>query len=133
MNKDNIQKDKILDKETIEKIKQELLEKKKQILMEMKSISGDSGEVKKHKVKFPDFGNKNDESAQEIDQYSTNLATEKVLESTLRDIESALQRIEKGNYGICKYCKKEIGKKRMLARPVASACVECKTKLQSGA
>ena len=96
MSKDNTQKDKILDKETTEKIKQELLEKKKQILVEMKSISGDGGETKKHKVKFPDFGNKNDESAQEIDQYSTNLATEKVLENSLRDINNALVRIEKG-------------------------------------
>jgi DnaK suppressor protein len=59
------------------------------------------------------------------------LATEKVLEHSLRDIENALKRIEEGNYGICKYCKKPIGKKRMQVRPVASACVECKTKLQN--
>ena len=76
-------------------------------------------------------GDKIDENAQEISEYTTNLATEKILESTLRDIEAALERIEKGTYGICKYCGQEIGKERMLARPVASACVECKTRLQS--
>jgi DnaK suppressor protein len=124
--------DNILDKDTVDNIKKELLLKKDQILEELKSITGNTSNSEKQKAKFPDFGNKNDENAQEIDQYSTNLATENVLGKTLRDINSTLDRIEKGKYGICKYCGKEIGKKRMLARPVASACVECKTKLQNG-
>ena len=89
----------------------------------------DKGE---NKAKFPDIGDKPDENVQEIDEYTTNLATEKVLESTLRDIDNALERIKKGTYGVCKYCGKEIGEKRLLARPVASACVECKNRLQSG-
>jgi len=127
-----IKNDNILDKETIVRIKKQLLAEKEQVLDEIKSITGNGESEKKQTIKFPDFGNKNDENAQEIDQYSTNIATEKVLESTLRDIDNALSRIEKGTYGVCKYCGKNIGKKRMLARPVASACVECKTKLQKG-
>ena len=117
-----------LNQKEIDQIKKELLERKKQIKEDVKDITGDEN-VKK--VKFPDFGDKTDENAQEIGEYSTNLATEKVLESAMRDIDNALERIKKGTYGICKYCKKTIGKKRMLARPVASACVECKTKLQN--
>ena len=123
-------KDNKLDKETIEKIRQELETTKKQILAEMNKIAEKNGDTNP-RVKFPDFGNKNDEQAQEIDEYTKNLATEKVLESSLRDVESALKRITAGTYGICKFCKQEIGKKRMLARPVASTCVECKTKLQN--
>ena len=88
----------------------------------------DGGE---RKVKFPEYGDKTDENAQEIGEYTTNLATDKVLESTLRDINAAIDRIEKGTYGICKYCGEHISKKRMMARPVASTCVKCKTKLQS--
>ncbi len=130
--KNNISNDNSLDKDTISNIKKELLLKKEQILEELKRVTGNADNSEKQKAKFPDFGNKNDENAQEIDQYSTNLATEKVLEKTLRDINNTLNRIENGKYGICKYCGKEIGKKRMLARPVASACVECKTKLQNG-
>jgi len=118
-----------LDAETIEKIKTDLLNRKKQIMDEMDQIAGDKNG--NNKVKFPDYGTKSDENAQEIDEYTTNLATEKVLDSSLRDINSALDRIEKGNYGTCKYCKQSIGKKRMLARPVASTCVSCKTKLQN--
>lgn len=131
----DIKKDNILDKDTIEQIKADLLKKKQEILAELNKISGVSGADKEngnnHRVKFPEYGDKADENAQEIDEYSTNLATDKVLESTLRDIENTLDRIEKGSYGICKYCKQPIGKKRMLARPVASTCIECKTKLQN--
>ena len=104
------------------------MKRRGEILAELKSITNGDGN---NNVKFPEYGDKADENAQEIDDYTTNLATDKVLESTLRDIESALDRIAKGTYGICKYCKKPIGKKRMLARPVASTCVECKTKLQN--
>ena len=124
-----------LDKKTLKEIKAELLARKKQILDDLKDITGNNKESENvagsQKVKFPDFGDKSDDNAQEIGEYTTNLATEKVLESSLRDINNALDRIEKGTYGVCKYCGKEIGKKRLQARPVASACVECKTKLQN--
>jgi RNA polymerase-binding protein DksA len=124
--------DQFLTKEEIMKIKAELLERRSQILSDLDEIV-DVDEVGKttQKVKFPEYGDKLDENAQEIDDYTTNLATDKVLESTVRDIDSALKRIEEGTYGVCKYCQKPIAKKRMLARPVASACVECKTKLQN--
>lgn len=119
----------LLDEKTIEKIKKDLLVRKEQLIKDLEDITG--GENGSNKVKFPEYGSKSDENAQEIGDYTTNLATEKVLESALRDIDTSLDRIEKGVYGICKYCNEPIGKKRMLARPVASACVKCKTKLQS--
>jgi DnaK suppressor protein len=115
-----------LDQATIETIKKDLLAQREEVLKDISGVGGGQGAVK-----FPEYGEKLDENAQEIGEYTANLATDKVLESSLRDIEGALKRIEDGTYGICKYCKKDIGKKRMLARPVASACVECKTKLQS--
>lgn len=117
----------VLDKKTIDNIKKELIEREKQVTIELEEISSNGGK----KVKFPEYGSKSDENAQEIDEYTKNVATEKVLESSLKDIRGALKRIDDGTYGSCKYCKNEIGKKRMLARPVASACMDCKTKLQN--
>jgi DnaK suppressor protein len=121
-----------LTKETIEELKKDLLERKKQILEDIKNIGADDiKDGEEHKLKFPEFGDKADENAQEISEYTTNLATEKVLEKTLRDIDNSLKRIKEGTYGVCKYCKEPIGEKRMKARPVASACIDCKNKLQS--
>jgi len=79
---------------------------------------------------FPNMGDKEDENAEEVATYSTNLTLERTLESSLRDVEKALDRIDAGNYGICKYCGKEISEARLRARPASSSCVECKKNLK---
>jgi len=122
----------MIDKKTLAQIGKDLKAQKDKITKELESFTGKSEHDKdEHKTKFPEYGNKSDENAQEISEYSANVVTEKILEGTLRDIETALKRIKDGTYGICKYCKKEINPKRLLARPFASTCVECKKKLQS--
>lgn len=78
---------------------------------------------------FPEIGDKEDESAAEVDTYSTNLTLERTLEAALRDVKGALGRLKAGTYGICKFCKQEIDPKRLLARPVSSTCINCKKKL----
>lgn len=121
-----------IDKKTIEKIKKGLGKRKKQLLRDLKTIAkkrNKSGEDE-YRATFPEYGSKTDENAQEINEYSTNLAQEDVLERTLRDIEKALKMIDEGTYGICKYCKNPINPKRLEARPTASSCISCKTKLQ---
>ncbi len=123
--------DKMIDKETIKSIEKDLLIRKKRIIDDLQDISKrDSHESDNLGAKFPDYGDKPDENAQEISDYTTNMATEKVLEKTLADIDKALDRIAKGSYGICKYCGQPINEKRLLARPIASACIRCKTELQ---
>lgn len=77
-------------------------------------------------AKFPNMGDKEDENAEEVSAFSTNLTLERTLEASLRDTERAIERIKKGTYGICKYCNKQIDEKRLRARPASSSCVECK-------
>ena len=49
----------------------------------------------------------------------------------LLQIEAALKRIAKGEYGVCQVCQKEIGKKRLAALPWTSLCIECQEKSES--
>ncbi|MEY4722914.1 MAG: hypothetical protein RLZZ324_427 [Candidatus Parcubacteria bacterium] len=77
-------------------------------------------------AKFPNMGDKEDENAEEVSTYSTNLTLERTLEGNLRDVEKALERIKKGTYGTCKYCNKPIDEKRLRARPSSSSCIDCK-------
>ncbi|MFA5886817.1 MAG: TraR/DksA C4-type zinc finger protein [Patescibacteria group bacterium] len=120
-----------LDQMTIKEIEKDLLKQKKQILIDLKDSSrSDDHEADDRTAKFPEYGDKPDENAQEISDYSTNLATEKVLEKSLADIEKSLTRIKNGEYGLCKYCGNPIAKKRLLARPTANSCINCKTELQ---
>lgn len=45
-------------------------------------------------------------------------------------IRHALRRIENGEYGACEVCGSEITNKRLLARPVATQCIDCKTEAE---
>jgi DnaK suppressor protein len=42
-------------------------------------------------------------------------------------VKEALERIDTGTYGICESCGKPISEKRLIARPVTTECIECKT------
>ena len=40
----------------------------------------------------------------------------------------AIQRIDDGAFGVCESCGGPISEKRLMARPVTTFCIECKTK-----
>ncbi|MBI4081469.1 MAG: RNA polymerase-binding protein DksA [Candidatus Lambdaproteobacteria bacterium] len=42
-------------------------------------------------------------------------------------VEEALARIDDGSFGICEVCGEEIGEHRLLARPVTTLCINCKS------
>ena len=46
----------------------------------------------------------------------------------IKKIKKALERIEDGTYGVCEECGEDIGPKRLEARPVATLCIECKSR-----
>ncbi len=78
---------------------------------------------------YQDFGDDEDENANEVAAYSNNLPLENELEKELRDVNNALKRIEDGGYGVCKYCDSDIQENRLRARPTAGSCVACKKTL----
>lgn len=120
----------MLSKEFIEKMKEKLLKEKDGLEKRLSGFAQKSKNVKDdYDAKFPEYGDENGENAREVATYSDNLSLEKSLEKALRDVNKSLERIKNRTYGICKYCGKEIGEERLSARPVSSACVECKEKL----
>lgn len=48
----------------------------------------------------------------------------------LRDVADALERIEKGTFGVCEGCDEAIPRKRLEAFPAARYCIKCKSKLE---
>src|SRR3989338_11324597 len=72
-----------------------------------------------YKAVFPQYGDKEEDNATEVAEYSDNLTLERTLESALRDVKKALESIKKGTYGTCKYCKKPIDPRRLIARPTS--------------
>lgn len=48
----------------------------------------------------------------------------------LRAVESALERIEQGSYGVCVNCGSVIGAERLRAQPSAALCIGCQTEAE---
>jgi DnaK suppressor protein len=117
-------------KTDLETIKKSLIAEKTRIEKELGLFVQDRPhETADFDKSFRDMGDEVDDNVHEVEEYVVNKSLEIGLESTLRDIKKSLDRIEKGDYGICKYCDKEIDIKRLTARPTSSSCVSCKKTL----
>ena len=46
-------------------------------------------------------------------------------------VQEALKKIGDGTYGVCESCGESIGVKRLLARPVTSFCINCKSEMEA--
>ncbi|MEK7653591.1 MAG: TraR/DksA C4-type zinc finger protein [Patescibacteria group bacterium] len=120
-----------MNKEHLEEFKTKLEEKKKQTIAQLDEIGHRSGVGKNNfDADFPQYGESLEDSAVEVADYTTNLSLERELEKQLADVEKALYRIEKNEYGVCHFCGQEIEAERLKIRPESSACVECKNKIK---
>ena len=121
-----------MEQKFLDQIKEKLLQEKERLERELDKFSQKVPAAVQDGVEaaFPDYGDKEDENAEEVAAYSANLSLERNLEDARRDVEAALKRLAEGKYGICKYCGQPIAEKRLLARPVSSACIDCKKKFK---
>ncbi len=76
-----------------------------------------------------DAGADEGESAERIAQLGDDLSLEEELNRAVKDVEGALKALEKGEYGMCKYCKQPIDEARLRIRPTSTSCVACKRTL----
>lgn len=72
---------------------------------------------------FSDLG---DQASAEIDRnFMLRLRSRE--QKLLKKIETAIEKIDNGTFGICEVCGQEIDIKRLEVRPVTTMCIECKT------
>jgi RNA polymerase-binding transcription factor DksA len=60
--------------------------------------------------------------ADSIEEYESRTATVKELEKQLKEVREALEKIEKGTYGICEVSGEKIEKERLEVNPSARTC-----------
>ncbi|MDQ3855070.1 MAG: TraR/DksA C4-type zinc finger protein [Chloroflexota bacterium] len=70
------------------------------------------------------YGNHIADDATDTYEAERQLALQRNLETVLRDVNDALQRMDAGTYGICVDCGREIPIERLEARPYAIRCIE---------
>lgn len=78
------------------------------------------------------FG-KREEEATESFELEKRLALEKRIKDQLADVEHALDKFDKGTYGLCDNCGQPIDPERLEALPQASLCLNCKALLTKNA
>lgn len=114
----NIKQKNMITQKDLEKFKNKLEEEKKSIVSKLKRLT-----------KIPEFGSdvdSFDEETDESEEYGNQLAVAQDFKNRMTDIESALIKIEKGKYGICEKCKKEISLELLEVNPESRLCKECK-------
>src|SRR3989344_458783 len=111
----------------MEEFKKLLLEKKQNLEKELSQFATKDPKLKGDwDAKYPRIPEGGLEGAAgEVEEYSTSLPIEHNLELSLRDVDLALQKIEKGTYGKCENCGMDILKERLQALPEAKFCKEC--------
>jgi RNA polymerase-binding transcription factor DksA len=108
-------------------LKEKLEAEKAAVTKELESFAKEDPNMKDNwEAKYPskERGNK-EEEADEASEYENLLSLEQVLELKLKDINSAMEKIEKGTYGACEKCGKEIEQERLLAYPSGKFCMAC--------
>lgn len=63
------------------------------------------------------------DAADQIEELVTNVPLVEELEKRLHEVKDALEKMDKGTYGMCETCKEPIPSKRLVANPAARTCV----------
>jgi RNA polymerase-binding transcription factor DksA len=71
------------------------------------------------------------EQASETLERELDLGVLESVESELRELEAALQRVDSGSYGTCEVCGKPIAQGRLEAKPATRYCVEDQAKVEA--
>lgn len=116
-----------MNKTTLASTKKLLLDEIEKIKQHMSNLTNDDP--------LNDPGHASDNAAVDLDvrEQDTHQRIEAELESLQakwNNIDQALKRIEKGNYGTCKRCNKEIIAKRLELIPETIYCVDCESQLK---
>lgn len=116
----------MIDQKTKEELKQALLTEKTELEKNLgriaRPVDAKEGD---YETSFEDLGEDKEDNATEVDQYTQNLPVEAALEKKLQEVLEALMRMEKGTYGKCANCDKDIPVERLKANPSAKNCLNC--------
>jgi len=116
-----------LSKKEKEEFRKLLLERKNSIIRKLSQFYHESKEIE------------TDTALDVADKAETSYTKEFLLGLTdsereqLQLIDQALERLEKGEYGLCQVCHQEIGKKRLQIIPWTPYCINCQEKIERGA
>lgn len=108
-----------LDTQILEQLKMTLLSEKERLEQELSRFATATGTTGEYATRIEDMGTDPDENASEVEEYVDHLALEQTLETQLKDVNDALEKMSTGTYGICESTGREITLERLQAYPGA--------------
>lgn len=119
----------VMSKKFLAQQEEKLKKAKKRLEGQLDNVAEESEEKKgEWETRMPIFngGTGNlEEEADEVEEFSTNLALSRNMEEDLESVNLALEKIKKGKYGECEKCGKEIPQERLEVYPQARYCTKC--------
>jgi len=121
-----------MDKNLLQKLEENLKKDKHELEENLKTFASKDKKLKGDwDTNFPQYsegGNNSDLdiTADEVEDYSSLLPVEHVLEIRLENVNSALKKIKTDKYGFCEKCKKKISLERLKVSPESKFCIDCK-------
>jgi len=104
------------------------LREKRKLLEEQTRISGELERLREALKIEVDVDA--EEGDPDLIEREKNVALVSQLEARLARVQAALRSIEKGKYGVCERCNKEIPTERLEVRPDATLCVTCQAEVE---
>jgi len=110
----------------IQEQKERLVLEKDMLITELKKISIKDKNDKYTAKEVLENNDVNDleDQAMELADFDNNLTITTELQNQLQEVEIALEKIEKDEYGKCEMCGEDIEEKRLITLPSASTCRE---------
>lgn len=121
-----------MDKEELNRYKNILIKEKQKTMSLVKNLQEEDILSKdKQGSDLSSYDNHPSDSASELFEMEKNLALEENEKIMINKINTALKSIEKGTYGKCKMCGKDISKDRLNVVPYAEYCISCQNQISS--
>jgi DnaK suppressor protein len=119
----------ILEKQVSLKQKQEKWKSYKSMLQQkINELLSEAGKtVSEMTVSKENYPDPNDRASLESDR-NFELRIRDRERKLIMKMQEAIKRIDDGTFGICEVCGGSISEKRLMARPVTTLCIDCKTK-----
>ncbi len=113
-----------MEKKALEYFRKKLLKEREAILNKSKKLKEDSYTLGTDGIQDMADAASNAYNADILMSLSDNER------NMVREIDSALDKIGSGTYGICEECEEPINEKRLEANPVARYCISCKRMIE---
>mgnify|MGYP001032104032 CR=1 FL=1 len=116
-----------MDKKKLEKFRSELIKLKKELEMDIEGLSQTANSKDSNLSHYPD-----DPSYLSGEEYekTKSIHIMNLDRSILELVDSAIEKIENGGFGLCDECGKKISKGRLNSKPWAKYCLACREKLE---